>query len=82
MAPWWPRENSGSKNEVKHYYKVYEIETSARQQSSNYWTGSATIKPAVARIRGLQIIGDFSDRTVAEDAVFDLAKLQIDMHTK
>jgi hypothetical protein len=67
---------------VKHRYKVYEIETSARQQSNNYWTGSATIKPAVARIRGLQIIGDFSDRAVAEDAVFDLAKLQIDMHTK
>jgi hypothetical protein len=63
---------------VKHHYKVYEIETSARQQSNNYWTGTASIKPAVAKIRGVQVIGDFGNRTLAEDAAFDLAKLQID----
>jgi hypothetical protein len=67
---------------VKHHHKIYEIETSARQQSNNYWTGNASIKPAVAGIRGVQILGDFRTRTLAEDAAFDLAKLQIDKHSK
>jgi hypothetical protein len=67
---------------MKHHHKTFEIETSARQQSNNYWTGTASIKPAIGKIRGLQIIGDFANRNLAEDAAFDLAKLQIDMHSK
>ena len=67
---------------MKHHYKEYEIETSARKQSDNYWMGKANIKPAVARVRGVQIIGDFASQTGAETAAFDLAKHQIDMHIK
>jgi len=67
---------------MKHHYKQYEIETSARQGSNNYWTGSANIKPAVAGVRGVQVIGDFRSQTLAEDAAFELAKQQIDMHMK
>jgi len=43
---------------MKHHYKEYEIETSARKQADTWWTGKANIKPAVAGIRGVQIIGD------------------------
>ena len=67
---------------MKHHYKVYEIVSSARQGSNNYWTGKASIMPAVARIRGIEIIGDFANQVLAETAAFDLAKLQIDVHTK
>jgi hypothetical protein len=67
---------------MKHHYKQYEVDTSARKQSNNYWTGTANIKPAVARARGVQIFGDFLSGTSAEDEAFELAKQQIDMHTK
>jgi hypothetical protein len=63
---------------MKHHYKKYEIETSARQQSNSWWTGKANIKPAVARVRGVQVIGDFMSQISAETAAFDLAKHQID----
>ena len=65
---------------MKHHYKQYEIETSARKRSDSWWTGTANIKPAVAGVRGVQIFGDFSSQTRAEDAAFVLAKQQIDMH--
>jgi hypothetical protein len=65
---------------MKHHYKEYEIETSARKQADNWWTGKANIKPALAGVRGVQIIGDFISQTRAENAAFDLAKQQIDMH--
>lgn len=67
---------------MKHHYKEYEIETSARKQPDNYWTGKAHIMPAVAGVRGVQIIGDFINQTRAETAAFDLAKQQIDLHIK
>ena len=67
---------------MKHHYKEHEIETSARQQSDSWWTGKANIKPATAGVRAVQIIGDFISQTRAENAAFDLAKQQIDMHTK
>ena len=63
---------------MKHHYKQYEIETSARQQSNSWWTGKADIKPAIARVRGVQVIGDFMSPSSAEIAAFDLAKYQID----
>jgi hypothetical protein len=66
---------------MKHHYKEYEIDTSARKESNNYWTGKASIRPAVARVRGVQVFGNFLNQTHSEDAVFELAKLQIDMHT-
>jgi hypothetical protein len=55
MAPTWPQEKSESsrafklktesenKNIVKHRDKVYEIETSARRQSNNYWSGRLVV---------------------------------------
>jgi hypothetical protein len=67
---------------MKHHYREYEIDTSARKQSNNYWTGTANIKPAAGRVRGVQIFGDFLDQTRAEDAAFELAKQQIDMGRK
>jgi hypothetical protein len=67
---------------MKHRYKEYEIETSARKQSDGWWTGKANISPAVAGVRGIQIIGDFISQTRAEDAAFNLAKQQIHMHVK
>lgn len=67
---------------MKHHYREYEIDTSARKQSNNYWTGTANIMPAIARIRGVQVLGDLLSQSAAEDAAFELAKLQIDMHRK
>jgi hypothetical protein len=65
---------------MKHHYREYEVDTSARKQPNNYWTGSANIKPAVRGMRAVQIFGDFLDQVRAEDAAFELAKQQIDMH--
>jgi hypothetical protein len=67
---------------MKHHYKEYEIDTSARKESNNYWTGKASIMPAVARVRGVQISGDFISQIGAETAACELAKQHIDMQIK
>jgi hypothetical protein len=66
---------------MKHHYKQYEIETTARRRSDGWWAGTANIKPAVGSVRGIQIFGELRTETQAEDAAFELAKQHVDMHT-